>query len=86
MYPPITFPLGPIEKPYRVYLDHYLNLDRLCLPILKRITPKIIKSNLNSDSTPFRLSLFTFSLFKKGRDEITLVLPYKGCGEGNDKW
>ena len=86
MYPPTTFPLGPIRKPYHVYLDQYLNLDRLCLHILKRITPKIIKSNCNSDSTPFRLSLFTFALFKKGRDEITIVLPYKGCGEGNDKW
>ena len=29
---------------------------------------------------------FHFLLFKKGRDEITIVLPYKGCGEGNDKW
>ena len=85
MYPPTTFALGPIQKPYRVYLHQYLNLDRLCLHILKRITPKIIKSNLNSDSTPFRLSPFTFALFKKGRAEITIVPPYKGCGEADDK-
>ena len=86
MYPPTTFALGPIRKPYHVHLHHYLNLDRLCLHILKRITPKIIKSNPNSDSKPFRLSLFTFALFKKGRAEITIVPPYKGCGEADDKW
>ena len=53
-----------------------LDLDRLCFHIMKGITPNIIKSNCNSDSTPFRLSLFTFALFKKGRDEITIVLPF----------
>ena len=57
MYPPTTFALGPIQKPYHVCLHHYLNLDRLCLHILKRITPKIIKCNLNGDSTRLRLSI-----------------------------
>lgn len=48
MYPPTTFPLTPIRKPYHVYLDHYLYLDRLCLHILKRITPKSLKVILTS--------------------------------------
>ena len=65
-----------IRKPYFVYLHHYLNLDCLCFHIMKGITPKIIKSNCNSDSTPFRLSLFTLLYCTLQRDEITIVPPY----------